>query len=180
MPETQSRVDFAASVRDPNHPKRPILLGSFKPGLDVILINEKETCKVNNGSAFSFEYVYGPDDLVKATNFIGMENCSKRFTIALVGASSESVQLHSAKLVQSPLHKDAELRAYRLVEPVTPAPEDPMVLLVLIHWRLRSDALRYSSSNARAKGKRPPSYCTSRISFFNLKGIVRTGTPSFQ
>jgi hypothetical protein len=124
-PETQSRFHFAAPVRDPNHPKRPILLGSFKRGLDVILINEKETCKVKTGSAFSFEYVYGPDDLVKATNLSGMEKCPKRFTIALVGASSESVQLHSPKLVQSPLHKDAELRAYRLVEPVTPAPEDP-------------------------------------------------------
>jgi hypothetical protein len=132
-PSEQPRIYFAG-ITMPDESKAPFLLGSFKPGVDVNLLNEKEICKAKTGHAFLYESSHGP---LKATRLIGVEKCQQNLLIAVVGHAAESVQLLTPEKDPTPVSKTVERRARRIVAPygatkeswgVSSAPPETMIV----------------------------------------------------
>ena len=122
-PYSQSTVPFAAPGNIANK-GTGYLLGSFKAGLTVTLITETGICRAKTGATFSFEHM-GPDDLIEATRVVGVEECPKPATIAIVGVDPTRVRPIQPQDGQFLIPRDVELRARRLVERKGSDPESP-------------------------------------------------------
>jgi hypothetical protein len=117
-PPAQPRIHFAA-ISDRGRAKTPILLRSFKPGLNVTLLKENEICKATTGATFSFE-TYGGN---KATELVGTEKCPEDLLIAVVGAAAEFVQLQLPEKDPAPPPKSVERKARQIATPQGPSDE---------------------------------------------------------
>jgi hypothetical protein len=115
-PPVQPRIYFAAPVSDDSG-KNLVLLGSFKPGLNVTLLKEKQICKATTGATIPYE-TFGKRN--KATKLVGLQECPKKPLIAIVGDAAESVQLSVPKKNPTPLPKWVARKARRLVAPKEP------------------------------------------------------------
>jgi hypothetical protein len=109
-PKTRARIYFAAPAGDDSN---DVLLGSFKRGLNVTLLNEKEICKAKTGSAVLIDHMGGK---VKATSVVGSGKCPKDITIAVAGSAAKSVQLHLPEKIQTPLPADMKLKVHRYMK----------------------------------------------------------------
>jgi hypothetical protein len=106
-------ISFAVPVNVPDKGKS-FLLGSFKDGLTVTFITNRETCSAKTGATFSFEH-HGPHDLIEATQVLGIEECPPS-GIAVVGVDPTRVRPIQPQDGQFLISRDVELRARRLVE----------------------------------------------------------------
>jgi hypothetical protein len=133
--------------------KDHILLGSFKPGLNVTLLKEGHICKATTGSTIPYE-TFGERN--KATRLIGIDKCRNDLVIAVVGDAAESVQLMPPAENPIPLPKGIERKARRMVDSKGPDLDDqglvdlpPEVLktgkytLLKFRWKFNSDAEKF-------------------------------------
>lgn len=101
------------------------LTGSFDPGLHVVLINKKGACTAKTGERCTWQDPY--HEPAKGTKLSGTAECFTAwateetllgsFDIAVVGADPAKVRLVPLNEDRSPLLKDMELEARRLIEP---------------------------------------------------------------
>ncbi len=104
-PVAQDSIIFAAPVYGWPAVKTPFLLGSFKAGLKVTLMDGKDICTATTGAKFQFEHMY---ELIDATYLIGNAKCTKGFVIAVVGANPETVQIRLPEEFKFSLPKSAK------------------------------------------------------------------------
>lgn len=90
------------------------LADKFVPGRTVVLINETTVCNARTGTAFAYDG--HPAGTFQATPLEGAEKCSELFSIAVVGTDPAVVGLIAQKYDQTPLPKDIESKARRLVK----------------------------------------------------------------
>jgi hypothetical protein len=172
-PPAQPRIYFAASPHYPIRSKNLILLGSFKPGLNVTLLNPKEICKAKTGSGFSFER---SDEPLKATNVIGIDKCPNAFMIAVVGAGAGSVRLRPTKLDHTPVPTEVEQKARQIVAPDGPSEDhygvsaSPPEMTTVERFTL----LRFSLNGENEKDN-GPAVLFADCQFFELEGFCGAG-----
>jgi hypothetical protein len=171
-PPAQPRIYFAAVTTW--GAKSLILLRSFKPGLNVTLLNPNEICKAKTGSEFSFEHL--DDEPLKATNVIGIDKCPKAFMIAVVGAGAGSVRLPQTKLDHTPVPKEVEQKARQIVAPDGPSEDhygvsgSPPEITTVERFTL----LRFSLNGENEKDN-GPAVLFADGQFFELEGFCGAG-----
>lgn len=167
-PACQPTISFAAPGNIANK-GTGYLLGSFKAGLTVSLITETGICRAKTGATFSYEHM-GPDDLIEATTVVGIEECPKPATIAIVGVDPTRVRLIQPKDGQFLIPRDVELRARRLVEREGSDPESwysvtgsrPEVLMV--------EGFMYLRFQLKGEENHGPALLFFNDEFFELEG----------
>ena len=82
-PLAQVGFDFARSDRGS-------LLGSFKEGLRVAVINGNRICTAKTGTTFQYQH---RGHTIEATHMIGNLDCTKGFIIAAVGLDPKMCQI---------------------------------------------------------------------------------------
>ena len=107
------------------------LTDGFKPGLNVVLLNQTELCNARTADVFTDKDFYDED--FAATRLLGNGSCFKvkeneswytGFDIAVVGADPSTIKLVPLKDDRSPVPKHIEAKARKLVISEVETPQD--------------------------------------------------------
>ncbi len=128
--EKESGIFFSVPVDCSLVGRKGIRLGhAFSEGLNVVLLGAMESCRAKTRKTFTAEYfdagTYGPDALSKETYLVYGDECSAagdnkmwsgNFRTAVVSADPPTVHLIQPKDDTSPVPREIESKARRLVE----------------------------------------------------------------
>lgn len=110
-------VPFICSTQER---KGRCLADSFKPGLNVALVEKNGICRAKSGKSFAHSH---PVEKFKATRLLGTERrlavmddeeSFRKFRVAVVGADPASVRVVSPSGDTSPMSKGVDLSARKL------------------------------------------------------------------
>ncbi len=167
------------------------LTGAFPTGLDVVLISKKAKCTAKTAKTFTEDHV---SNEFEATQLTATENCfakdhKNRFDIAVVGIDPSAVHLMPPQNDRSPVSKEVELKARKLVTPKIESPRKivdmtqvPISLSDAQPKVLRVGKFTLLTFDLNAEGKpwEPgPTAILTGGQVFRLEGTCTYGEPMF-